>query len=761
MGSVDIFPNADLGGYPLLTTVVGAANRFTALSDALDTTYVKQETASAVDGIDIMGFPTPTIPGGAVVTGAELHMRGAHFFPNDTFSYAVQAKPKAQYISPYGPDPYAIVQTALGTDVGTWFFASAYDLSISNLTAQYNSSFQYNNGFYAWDQLNWNQVDLTTIRMLIGWHTPATGAGTNRVHQVFLRIFYDSPPTVSGVAPADLSAGQTFTTTPTITWTYADTEGNVQTQFRVIVVQDTTSDLLGTASGAAGFNPELATSKAFDSGVVPGAANRSTVNPFGLTNLSNYYAYVKVWQASNQGVELASAWTASAIFQVNGTPPSAAVFMGATADDTNERNVLEVRQGSWTATPYPTYIDVVKIVNVTTGGTEYVRGGVNKSKMDLMRTGSDAGNDITTPDVAALRITGDKQISVCIAKEGTVPAGGFYLFSKGDATLGTMYQFRVNSSNQMVFEWWNGTSLQTATSGTIPWPADKTPIWLRVNHATASTWHADFYYSLDPSSTAPSIVNYTNLSNFVGSGSGVTTSLNSLVNINRTTNTALFRLYYAEIRNGIGGPVVANPDFRNAQIGATTITDTTGKVWTINRALTNQNFAMFTLYDYEELPGIFRFYFAKAVTVAAGSAVAAANGVGAASGLTVQTPYIWWFKVPTKPTLNRTFQILPGSWDAHRPANAAAFTPLGRPYKVVVSDGVSGNEVDLKVEIFSQTDYDALRLIYEAQQAVFVHTTTLSRYLAFIDWNDDRYTLAQGYAVVTLKGVEVDRPAIT
>jgi hypothetical protein len=767
MGFVDITPDATIGGYPLISSVTGAATRHAALADASDATYVLQETASSVDGIDIYGFSNPTIPAGAVVTGAELHARGAHFYPNGAVSFGVQAPPKPQYVSPYGPDPFALAQTPLGTDVGTWFFAYPYDLSINDFVIQYNPTFQYNNGFYAWDQLTWNQVDLNSLRMLVGWHTPASGAGTNRLHRIFLRIFYDSPPTVSGVQPADLSAGQTFTTTPTITWTYADTEGNVQNQSRVIVVKDDAADNLGNLPGTTNFNPETASVKAYDSGLVAGASNTKTVTPTGLVNLSNYYAYVKVYHAPNQGIEMASAWTGSAVFQVNGTPPNGAVFAGnPVADNVNQRIIIEVRTGSWNATPYPNYFDITKLVDSVNGTTEYVRGGLNVSKMTLLATGSDAGNDIVTPHAAALNITGDKQISVCIAKNGAVPSQGFYLFSKADG-LGTMYQFRVNSSSQMVFEWWNGASLQTSNSTTIPWPADKTAIWLRVNHVTASNWHSDFYYSLDPPETSPAKVVYTNLSNFTGSGSGVTTAINSTVEVNRTTAglAAGFRVYYAEIRNGIAAtsPVIANPDFREQTIGVPTFTDSTGKVWTINRGGIFQNFPTVIRYDYEEPQGISRFYLVKAITVAAGSPVASAVGVGLSPGLATDGNYIWWFKVPLNPTLNKAFSILPGGWDSHRPANAAAFTPLGRPYKVVVSDGVSGNEQTIKVECFSQADYDALRKMYEAQQVVMVNASgsVLQRYFAFVDWNDDRYTIANGYAVVTLQAIEVDRPAIT
>lgn len=41
------------------------------------------------------------------------------------------------------------------------------------------------------------------------------------------------------------------------------------------------------------------------------------------------------------------------------------------------------------------------------------------------------------------------------------------------------------------------------------------------------------------------------------------------------------RIYYAEVRNGINGTIVANPDFRIQAPGTTSFADSTGKTWTL------------------------------------------------------------------------------------------------------------------------------------------------------------------------------------
>jgi hypothetical protein len=756
MGSVDIAPNSDIGGYPLVSAIVGAATRWQAESDASDATYVKEETG--VPGIDILGMPNPTIPGGAVVTGAELHIRVAHATAMTTASYGLYAPPKSAYRSPWSPDLFANVQTPLGTNAGAWYYTSPADSVIRDVVVSFNNTWQYNNGF-GYDYLDWNKIDFSNMRILYSWTEYTGGTGLNRLYKMFVRVFYDQPPTVSGIQPTDLSAGQTFTTTPTIKWTYADTENTIQSQYRVVVVKSDVLDAYGRSPGSSGYDPSLATSTAYDSGVVPGPASQSTVSPKGLTNLSNYYAYVKVWHSPVNSVEMASSWTASAVFQVNGTAPSAPT-MTAVGNNTNARIDIEVVQGSWSSTPYPSYFNVYKLIDSVNGVTEFVRGGINDATMTGMRTGSTSGNHITTPHHASLAITGNIDIRLLVSFEAT--PSGEYLIVKNDTSGSVSWNLRMMSSNKPQFEFWNG-SLQTALCNTaLTMPAVKTPFWLRCKHTTASNWHTDFWYSFESPDTVPSKVNWQTLGSFTGTGSGTMTSTTSVLGINGSNNTAqgLFRVYYAEVQNS-SAAIVANPDFRGSLIGSTTLTDSTGKVWTIARTGANQNLAFTQYYDYEEPPATSRFYTSEAVTLAAGSPVSSTQGVGFSSGWTIAAPYTWWFKTVLIPTLNKTFQLLPGSWDANIPAETAAFSPLGRPRKVVVSDGTKGVEQTLQVECITQTDYDNLKAIYDAQQVVLVQTSaTHQRYLFFNSWKDERGTIASGYFIVALGAIEVDRPTI-
>ena len=67
---------------------------------------------------------------------------------------------------------------------------------------------------------------------------------------------------------------------------------------------------------------------------------------------------------------------------------------------------------------------------------------------------------------------------------------------------------------------------------------------------------------------------------------GVTTIFNStgvlrLGALGNGTEAFVGRIHRAELRNGIGGTVVANPDFRNLAQGTTNFTDGAGRNWTL------------------------------------------------------------------------------------------------------------------------------------------------------------------------------------
>lgn len=186
---------------------------------------------------------------------------------------------------------------------------------------------------------------------------------------------------------------------------------------------------------------------------------------------------------------------------------------------------------------------------------------------------------ITTPDTAALSITGDidLRIKATLTDWLTVPIQSF-LANRG-SNLG--YQLRIGFPGFLSMVWGNGTANVTANS-TVVVPFNNGQIgWVRSTLAVA-TGDVKFYTSSDG-------VTWTQLGATVTVGVTVIGDATSPLEIG-TVPTGGQRLqgtiYYAEIRNGIGGTVVGVFDPNAAKsTGAnapTTIPSRTGEVYTIS-----------------------------------------------------------------------------------------------------------------------------------------------------------------------------------
>ncbi|MFC6017211.1 hypothetical protein ACFP2T_13465 [Plantactinospora solaniradicis] len=196
------------------------------------------------------------------------------------------------------------------------------------------------------------------------------------------------------------------------------------------------------------------------------------------------------------------------------------------------------------------------------------------------------GGQLTTPDVAALDITGDIDVRVDAALTGWV--SGATLASKySTATDERSWAFLVDTGGNLGLYWSpNGTfasrlyAESTAPVSVQPGARLAVRVTLDVNNGAAGNT-TTFY-------TAPTLAGpWTQL------GSPVvkvgTTSIHpggDVVQVGRedglTDPPACGRLYGLEIRNGINGTAVANPTFADQDPSAFTITDAAGRVWTLN-----------------------------------------------------------------------------------------------------------------------------------------------------------------------------------
>lgn len=202
----------------------------------------------------------------------------------------------------------------------------------------------------------------------------------------------------------------------------------------------------------------------------------------------------------------------------------------------------------------------------------------------------------STPDTAALDITGDLDIRFDARLDNWVTSGSLDsvdLIGKFTTTGNQRSWMLQSRDGRPRFEWsTNGTAVVAAhCSVEPPIPPGRRQAWrvtLDVNNGLGG-YTVGFYYAATLSGS------WTLLEEIVTT-SGTTSIFNSTSTVRVGDATDLFfrkplgEVYGAEIRNGIAGSVVANPDFTIQTPGASSFADSTGKTWTrlSNSVITNR-----------------------------------------------------------------------------------------------------------------------------------------------------------------------------
>jgi RHS repeat-associated protein len=211
----------------------------------------------------------------------------------------------------------------------------------------------------------------------------------------------------------------------------------------------------------------------------------------------------------------------------------------------------------------------------------------------------DAGSAVaSTADSSALTLTGDLDVRAA-ANLGTVPAEGAVLVAQY-STSGTgrqAYALRVLSDGRPELQWWpsGGSSynLATATTAAAVQPGQILAIraTLKLNDGNGHRVITFFGKSTTPERVAVDIDKIDD--GWTQIGQAVTQSGTTSVADSSSPLTvgaydggpAQPGTYYgAEVRNGIGGTVIAAPDFSKSSEwgdGATQATDRTSKLWTL------------------------------------------------------------------------------------------------------------------------------------------------------------------------------------
>ena len=192
-----------------------------------------------------------------------------------------------------------------------------------------------------------------------------------------------------------------------------------------------------------------------------------------------------------------------------------------------------------------------------------------------------AGNYASTPDSAAVSITGDIDIRVKVAMDDWTPAAIAGLSDKRGAAGDRSWYWRLVTTGFMDFRWSVDGTAETVIGTTAAVGAsDGQVLWMRVTldvNNGAGGNDVKFYTSSDG-------VIWTQLGATVTTA-GVTSIFDSSAAWGiGDINAIAGKVYSAELRNGIDGPVVARFDASLMSPRQTSAQMPTGEVWTINQS---------------------------------------------------------------------------------------------------------------------------------------------------------------------------------
>lgn len=197
----------------------------------------------------------------------------------------------------------------------------------------------------------------------------------------------------------------------------------------------------------------------------------------------------------------------------------------------------------------------------------------------------------TTPDAAALDITGDLDVRIDATLSNwtdyaTGSGSTTHLVGKLGLAASTKSWFFGTRSGNLYFEWSADGTAALSASSTIPLPTTASGrmalrVTLDVDNGSAGRT-VTFYTA--PSGTAGP---WTLFGSAVVQA-GVTSIFNSAtaLRVGRATDVGFTqpvgRFHKAEVRSGIGGSIVANPDFSVPAVGAGSFVDGAGLTWTVS-----------------------------------------------------------------------------------------------------------------------------------------------------------------------------------
>jgi hypothetical protein len=210
-----------------------------------------------------------------------------------------------------------------------------------------------------------------------------------------------------------------------------------------------------------------------------------------------------------------------------------------------------------------------------------------------------SGTYASTPDSAALSLTGDMDIRADVALDDWTPTADTSLVAKRTSNTGTTtaYQLRISTNGNAQFLWSDGVTTVTEGSGVALGFTDGTRHQIRVTFEvnTGAGQYRVRFFTRDSDTDAWVQVGSDNVGATITPQDN-TTALELGADSGGTQRRLAGKIYKAEVRNGIDGTVVANPDFTQSTINQfqyLSVKDSTaigyGAFWDANGTLVSGN----------------------------------------------------------------------------------------------------------------------------------------------------------------------------
>lgn len=204
----------------------------------------------------------------------------------------------------------------------------------------------------------------------------------------------------------------------------------------------------------------------------------------------------------------------------------------------------------------------------------------------------------STPDTAALDIVGDLDVRLDAslsnwADYADATLDTTHLIGKFAFAAGTKSWFFGTRSGNLYFEWSADGSAALSASSTVPLPvpaSGRMAVRATLDVDNGAAGRTVTFYTTPSGTSGP----WTQLGSAVVQA-GVTSIFNSTtaLQVSRATDInftqPVGRFHKVEVRSGIGGSVVANPDFTVQAEGAGSFVDGAGLTWTVSAPATITN----------------------------------------------------------------------------------------------------------------------------------------------------------------------------